>query len=373
MRKAFIYKARANVKTNANALIWLGLCRQLYNAALEERIGAWKHGVNLTGYDQVKELPGLKRALPEFKQIDAQSLQDVIERLDRAYKDFFRRVKAKRGRAGFPRFKNKNRYDSFTLKQNGWTLDQNVLSIKKLGVFRLRLSRPVEGTIKTVTVRRSRTNNWFVSFSCDNVTPKVLPASTKAIGLDMGLISFVADSDGNTIKAPKFFRKSERLLRRRQRKLSRRVKGSARRKEARILVAKAHEKVRCQRNDWIRKRVNYYVKHYGAIYYEDLSVSNMVRNKHLSKSISDAAWSKFITWLSVKAEEAGRTAKAVNPRWTSQDCSWCGERVIKTLSTRVHGCPHCGLVLDRDINAARNVLKAGQAFQALTTAVAVVA
>jgi putative transposase len=373
VRKAFTYKARVNKQADANALRWLELCRSLYNVALEQRITAYKRcGKTLSGYTQCYELPELKEAFPEFQDVGSQVLQEVLERLDRAYQGFFRRLKAKQ-KAGFPRFRGRDRYDSFTLKQCGWILDQNVLSVKNVGVFRLRLSRPIEGTIKTVTIRRSRTGAWFVSFSCDGVTPKLLSPNDKAVGIDVGLKVFCADSDGNTIQNPRFFRHSEKLLRKRQRSLSRKVRGSTRRRKARVLVAKVHERVANQRNDWLHKRANYYIRHYGTVCVEDLNIRSMVRNRYLAKSISDASWGKFLRLLSVKAEEAARTVIAGSPRNTSQNCSNCGKRVPKALSVRVHRCPHCGLVRDRDVNAAINVLKAGQTFQARTLALAGVA
>ena len=191
MRKAFIYKAVISKSTEANALKWLSLCSNLYNAALEQRIDAWKRcGVTLTGYDQANGLPALKNAFPEYKDVGSQCLQDVIERLDRAYKAFFRRLKAGED-PGFPRFKSRDRYDSFTLKQAGWRLEGRYLTIANVGRFKLFLSRPVEGEIKTVTVRRAA-GKWFVAFSCDNVRAREFPEPVKeAAGLDVGVKRFL--------------------------------------------------------------------------------------------------------------------------------------------------------------------------------------
>ena len=168
MKKTFLYRAKLSRRTETSALTWLETCRQLYNLALEQRISVWKnHRRSLTGYDQAVQLPALRKAFPEFGAVGSQCLQDVVERLNKAYRAFFRRVKAGQ-KPGFPRFRGKNRYDSFTLKQAGWKLEGRDLVIARVGRFRLHLSRPIEGEIKTVTIRRTSTGKWFASFSCDS-------------------------------------------------------------------------------------------------------------------------------------------------------------------------------------------------------------
>jgi len=321
----------------------------------------------------MKELPALKDAFPEYRTVGSQVLQDVIQRLDRAFQGFFRRVKAGNAKAGFPRFKSFARYDSFTLKQTGWRLEGRYLYVKGIGRFKLFLSRPIEGDIKTVTVRRTATGKWFVCFSCDHVPERVFPEVTDAVGIDMGLECFCKDSDDHTVDNPRFLSQGAKLIRRRSRSLARKKKGSQNRKEARILLAKAHETIRNQRYDFAHKTANYYVAQYHEIYIEDLNVRNMVKNRHLAKSISDAAWGTFFECLTYKAAEAGRQIIEVNPRNTSQNCSQCGALVPKTLSVRVHHCPSCGVTLDRDFNAALNIKALGQRGQALTPAMADVA
>ncbi len=370
MRKAFQYRAYLNKKTQANCLQWLNLCRFLYNSALEQRITAYKHGVNISKYSQSKELPETKKQLPEFKQVGSQCLQDVIERLDKAYQAFFRRIKLGE-KPGFPRFKGKHRYNSFTLKQHGWKLEGKHLIIKNIGRFKLRLHRPIEGNIKTVTVKRTPTGKWFVAFSCNGVPERKLSKTNKAVGIDVGLKHFLTDSDGHVVESKQHFRKSEKLLRRRQRKLSRRKRGSKRRNKARKLVAQIHEKISNQRKDFLHKTANYYIQRYDTICIENLSIKNMVRSRYLAKSISDSGWGIFFGFLSYKAEEAGRIIIKVDPSYTSQKCSGCGKIVKKSLSTRTHCCTHCGLILDRDYNAALNILRAGQARRALTPTVGV--
>ena len=366
MRKTFLYKVRINQKTEKNCLNWLELCRTLYNLGLEQRILIHKQRKQyVISYNQIKQLPSLKAEFPEFKAVGSQVLQDVLERLDRAFKGFFRQWKNEE-KPGFPRFKGKGRYDSFTLKQAGWQLSGRYLDIKNVGRFKLYLSRPIEGTIKTITIRRKSTGDWFVAFSCDNVPTKEFPMTNRDVGIDVGIKSFLVDSDGRIVENPKFFRQSEKLLRRRQRKLCRRKKGSNRRNKARILVSKAHEKITNQRKDFLHKTANYYVKEFNNIYIEDLKIHNMVKNKHLSKSIADSSWGMFFKLLTEKAEGAARQVIKVPPHNTSQICSICGEKVPKSLSVRTHDCHVCKTILDRDHNASLNILRLGQRLQTLT-------
>ncbi len=374
MRKTFLYRAKINKQTEANCNQWLNLCRRLYNQSLEQRIKTYKEeGKSVFVYEQMSQLPELKKTFHEFKIVGSQCLQDVLQRLDKAYKSFFQRVKQNNGKAGFPRFKSQNRYDSFTLKQAGWKLEGRYIYIKNIGRFKLFLSRPVEGKIKTVTIRRSSTDKWFVAFSCDNVPVKEVPISNQEIGIDVGIKHFLVDSQGNSVENPKYFRQSEKLLRRRQRSLCRKRKGSNRRNKTRLLVAKTHEKVSNQRKDFLHKVANHYINIFQTIYVEDLNIKGMVKNRHLAKSISDSGWGVFFNFLTYKAEEAGRQVIKVPPHNTSQICSGCGEKVPKSLSVCIHHCPFCNLVLDRDLNASLNIFRAGQALQASTSAIVGVA
>ena len=369
MRKTYKYRLLGNVAILNKVTMWLNLCRNLYNVALEQRIVIYKQDKStLSCFSQMKQLPELKATFPEYSDVGAQVLQDVIERLDRSYKAFFRRVKNGNGKVGFPRFKGKDRYDSFTLKQCGWKVDGKYLSISNVGRFKLRLSRPIEGDIKTITIRGEATDKWYVCFSCDKVPEKRLPESDKIVGIDVGIKSFLVDSEGNKIDNPQYFRQSEKLLRRRQRTLCRRVKGSHRRRKARILVAKAHEKVKNQRNDFFHKVSNDYIKNYGTLVFEDLNIKGMVRNHNLAKSISDSGWGTFYGLVEYKAEEAGRQVIRI-PRFepSSKTCSECGaiNQELK-LSDRQWVCKSCGVLHDRDYNAAKNIRRVGQTLQELT-------
>ena len=368
MRKTYKYRLLGNKQTFIKVDEWLLLCQRLYNVALEQRIKYYRYyKKSLSEYDQINQLPELKTEFPEYQKVGSQVLQDVIERLDKSYKAFFRRVKGGNGKAGFPRFKSRNRYDSFTLKTHMWKLNDNYLTISRLGKFKLRLSRPIEGIIKTVTIRR-QSDKWYVSFSCDKVPEKKLEPCDKLIGIDVGIKTFCVDSNRNQTESPKYFRNAEKQLRIRQRQLARRVKGSNGRKQAKLWVAKAYEKVNNQRNDFLHKVANNYITNYGIICIEDLNIQGMSKNHHLAKSIIDAGWGKFFELLLYKAEEAGRLVIKV-PRFepTSKTCSQCGaiNQELK-LSDRQWVCKSCGVLHDRDYNAAKNIRRVGQTLQELT-------
>lgn len=375
MRMTYKFKAIASEKTIQKAEHWLHLCQQLYNAALEQRIQAYKRcSITLSAYSQSNELPELKAELPEFKQVGSQVLQDVIERVGKAFQGFFSRLKKIGVKAGFPRFRSRARYDSFTLKQAGWRLEGRHLKIKGIGTFKLFLSRKIQGRIKTVTVRRDSCGDWWVCFSCDEVPSRVYSEPQfEAVGIDVGLNAFCTDTEGTQIANPRYYRKAQADLRRKQRKVARRQKGSQRRKKALKELARAHRRVRNMRLDFLHKTANAYIKKFKILCVEKLNIHNMIKNKHLSKSISDAGWGTFVDLLLCKAGEAGREVIQVDPKGTSQNCSNCGETVKKSLAVRIHHCSHCGLEMDRDQNAARNIAAkakiisgAGLALQALT-------
>jgi putative transposase len=286
----------------------------------------------------------------------------VLSRLDKTYPAFFRRLE--RGKkAGFPRFKGRHRYHSFTFKAfgNGATLDSGMLVLSKIGRISVHWSRPIEGTPKTITISREA-DGWYVAICCAEVPTQPLPPTGQETGIDLGLESFATLADGTMLHNPRCYRKAEAHLRRCARRVARRKKGSHRRKKAVKLLARAHQHIRNQRRDFHHKTALSLVRQYDVIYHEDLQVYNMVRNRHLSKSISDAGWSTFLTILAFKAVGAGKRVVAVPPAFTSQTCSGprCGTVVVKGLSVRWHTCPACGTSLHRDHNAALNILRLGQ-------------
>jgi putative transposase len=361
VRKTFKYKLQPTAKQEQSMAFVLQRCCELYNAALEERRAAWRQcGISLTAASQSAQLPAIKEVRPEYHDIHSQVLQDVLTRLDRAFHAFLRRVK-QGDRPGYPRFHGTQRYTSFTYKQfgNGATLESGCLVLSKIGRLAIRWSRPIVGTPKTVTISREA-DGWYVCFSCEGVPVRPLPATGQETGIDLGLESFATLADGSQIAHPRIFRLAEMRLKRAHRRVSRRRPGSQRRKKAVQLLAKAHQTVRRTRADFHHKTALALVRDYDAIYHEDLQTANLVRNHHLAKSIADAGWSQFVNILAFKAACAGKRAVAVPPAYTSQDCSGCGERVPKSLSVRTHVCPSCGLILDRDQNAALNIQRVGQ-------------
>jgi putative transposase len=313
----------------------------------------------------------------------------VILRVERTYQAFFRRLKNGE-QPGYPRFQGRTRYNSFTYPQygGGAVLDGGVLSLSKIGRIRMRVHRSLQGTAKTVTISREA-DGWYACISCAAVPTEPLPLTGRETGIDVGLKVFLVRADGEPVENPRHYRRAERQLRKARRRVARRKKGSTRRRKAVALLKRRHQHVQRQRRDFHHKTALALIRQYNVLYLEDLQVRNMVRRPHampdgnggclkngasrkagLNKSINDAGWAQFRTILEGKAAYAGRRVEAVPPAYTTQDCSGCGERVRKSLSVRTHVCPRCGLVLDRDENAAVNILRAGQARQALTWPVA---
>jgi putative transposase len=360
------------------AVLWR--CRTLYNTALEQRITLWRQrGVSLTRYQQEDELKDLRAEMPEYASIHSHILQDVLARLDKTYQAFFRRV-AHGEKAGFPRFHGRERYHSFTYKEygNGARLDNGHLVLSKIGRIAVRWSRPIEGSIKTVTISQEA-DGWYVSFSCADVPTQPLPETGHETGIDVGLKVFLITADGEAVANPRHYRKAERELKKAQQRVSKRKKGSKRRKKAVKLLAKKHQHVRRQRTDFHHKTALMLVRQYDTIYHEAIQPANLSRRPRpvpdgnggyerngasrkagLNTSIQDAGWGHFLSILAYKAAWAGKRAEAVNPADTTQNCSGCGERMPKDLSVRTHVCTYCGLVMDRDLNAAKNIQWLGQ-------------
>lgn len=367
MRKAFKYRLYTTQAQNEALSFQLAEACRLYNAALQERRDAWKlNRKSLTFYDQSYQLKEI-RADGDLNLANFSACQDVLLRVDRTFKAFFARVK--RGvKAGFPRFKSHTRFDSITFPSYGngcRLLDNGKLRLQGIGLVKVKLHRPIEGAIKTVTVKRE-CGKWYVCFSveCD---AQPLPAPLEKVGVDVGLSAFATLSDGTEIDNPHYYREAQKTLRKAQRKVARRKRGSKRRRKAVELLQRAHTHVKNQRADFHHKESRKLVNNYGVIAVEDLNVKGLASGM-LAKSITDAGWSSFINVLMYKAECAGRKLIKVDPRGTTQTCSGCGSHVPKTLSQRVHKCV-CGLELSRDENAARNILALGLSVKDVTCAV----
>ncbi len=340
--RAYKYKLKPSKRIERALERTLSVCRELYNAALQERRDAYaKAGESLSFASQCLELPDVKQARPDLRDVHSQVLQNVLKRLDRGFQNFFRRVREGAVKAGFPRFKSKHRYNSFTYPQSGWKLEGDKLTLSRIGSMRLRLSREIEGRIKTVTLKR-QVDGWFVIFAVEESYSSYIPKTGESVGIDVGIENFAALSTGEVIENPKYLRQAERELKIAQRKVSRKkLRGSNRRKAARILARK-HQRVANQRRDFFHKLANQIIREFDEIAVEDLNIKGMLKNHHLAKSISDAAWNTFLQILIAKAENAGRRVWKVAAAFSSQDCSRCGERIKKSLAVREHRCIGCG-------------------------------
>jgi putative transposase len=330
------------------------LTRWVYNETLALRKNAWesdKKSISL--YGTAKKLPDWKTNKPELNEVFSQVLQNAQIRVDLAFKAFWRRCKA--GEApGFPRFKGKGWYDSITYPQSGFRLHQDGVYLSKIDRVKIVLHRPIEGTIKTCTVKRTPTHKWYVYFSCDIEPKDPLPKTDKIVGFDLGLLTYIQCSDGSKIDKPRFFKQEQKSLSQAQKRFSK-----TKTRHNKLVVAKVHERIRNKREDFCHKASKKLVDKYDFIAHENLNVKGMLEQKKYSKSISDAAWSTLIQFLTYKAESAGRTVVAVDPRGTSQRCSQCGAVVPKTIEIRIHHCPHCGFKTGRDLNSALEILRLG--------------
>ena len=356
--KTFKYRLKPSRSQRTTLNRTLELCRWVFNETLATRKNTWEQEKKtLSLYDTNKLLTLWKRDHPEWASVHSQVLQNVQERVDLAFQAFFRRVQAGE-KPGYPRFRGYGQYASFTFKQSGFELQDNGLLISKIGAVRIVLHRPVEGRVKTLTVQRDAVGNWYACFTC-KVEPEPLPYNELAVGVDVGLESFATLSNGLKINNPRFFRRDEQELAKVQRLLSRAEKGTPERAKRRKAVQHVHQRIANRRKDFAHKLSREWVGSFGMIVFEDLHIRTMLQNHCLAKSISDAAWKQLITYTTYKAENAGRRVVSVDPRNTSRMCSCCGTLVEKSLSVRVHQCPVCGLVMDRDENAANNILRLG--------------
>jgi putative transposase len=358
MLKTFKYRLYPTGKQTKFLLIQLEGHRYLYNRALAQRKETYEAtGKSVSYFIQATALlPKLKKENESLVACNYSSLQQTLRRLDKSFKSFFSRIKAGE-KAGYPRFKSADRFNTiaYAALGDGCQIKDNRLYLQNAGYIKVKWHRPIEGKVKSLSVTR-RNDKWYVSFAalCED---KPLPKTGKKIGIDVGLNAFITTSDGEKVNPPKYFRQSEKKLAKAQKCLSRRGKKSNRRKKARILVAKCHEKIVNQRLDFCHKVAHSLVKNYDGFVVENLNIKNMVQNRYLSKSISDAGWGMFLNILKYKAENAGRWYKEISPNGTSQECSSCGGIVKKSLAVRMHNCPYCGLSLDRDKNAALNILQ----------------
>jgi len=365
MRKTFKYRLFPT-KAQVSALQkQLDCCRWVYNKTLEVRRDTWQNEQkSLSRYDTHNLLPLWKQQEEWLKEGHSQAMQDAQKRVDLAFRAFFRRIKAGQ-KPGYPRFRGADRYDSFMYPQKGsnWRLlDNGCLHLSKVGDVKIKAHRPIEGQPKTLTIRRDSLGYWYASFSCI-VEPKPLPQTDKVAGVDVGLAHFATLSNGEQIKNPRFFKRDQKALAKAQRRLSKDTKGTPERRKHKRVVQHIYKRIANRRHNFAHQTSRKLINTYQLLAFEKLDIQDMQNGnwRSMNRSIADVAWNQFTQCCSSKAEEASRTVVFVDPRNTSKMCSGCGEIVEKKLSDRIHTCPQCCLEIDRDINAALNILARGLA------------
>lgn len=373
MRSTYKYRISPTSAQRTSLERTLELCRWVYNDTLGFRKETYEQsGKSVSLYDTNKLLTEWKATKPVLSQVHSQVLQNVQERVDLAFQAFFRRVKAGEEEVGYPRFKGKGRYNSFTFKQSGFKLNGDRLTLSKIGDVAIKLHRPIIGTVKTLTIKRDAVGNFYACFSCE-VEPTPLEPSYKVVGVDLGLTTFAYMSDGTKIERQRWMKQDAKDIARLQRKKEKFAKGSPERRKVVHALCHAYERAANRRRNFAHQESRKLVNEYQFIAFEKLDIQEMQvnGNKTISRGIADVAWGQFVQFTTYKAANAGRTVALVNPRGTTQECSGCGVIVPKDLSVRVHDCPECGLKLNRDHNAALNILARGLASISATSVVAV--
>jgi putative transposase len=365
VRKSFKYRLYPTAKQQAALDGQLAEAGKLYNAALQERRDAWKmQKTAITYYQQSNQLRDI-RAAGDLTLANFTSCQDVLRRVDKTFQAFFRRVKAGQ-KAGYPRFKPRTRFHSYTFPSygNGCKLRENKrLYIQGVGELKVKLHRDVAGQIKTVTLTKI-CRKWYACFSVIMSDPSPLPQTGKVTGIDVGISSFAVLSDGTSIKNPRYHQTAQAKLRRVQRRVCRRKKTSNRRKKAVQQLRQVHQHVRNQRRDFHHQLAKKIIQQYDLIAFENLNIKGLARSR-LAKPIADVGWGSFLTKLSDKAAEAGREIVKVTPHGTSQRCI-CSVLVPKTLRVRWHYCPSCQLSVPRDHASALEILRLGLSLREVT-------
>ena len=407
LRRSYKFRLRPTKGQHQRLNLCLEAHRELYNAALEERRSAYERvvlrsaeyfgperpKVNVSYVSQAAQLVDIRAGRPDIASYGYGSEQATLRRLDKAFQAFFRRVK--RGEApGYPRFKPAHRFDSVEWPKDGdgckWHQDTKRVYLKGVGHIKATVHREVRGSLKTIEVKREG-NKWYLVLSCDDVPAKPLPATGKEVGIDVGIANFAALSTGEIVDNPRYAKVEAKVLADAQRRLSLKTKGSNNRQAARQTVAKSHRKVKNQRLDFHHKTALKLVTQYDVICAEKLNIKGMtrkpkplpgpqspgnflptecvVRTRRRNKAIQDAGWAQFRSILEAKAEEAGRRVVSVDPQHTSQMCAECGHiEASNRVKQAVFKCQQCGHEAHADINAARNILRAGLALPAAQAA-----
>jgi putative transposase len=371
MQRSFKYRIYPDKEQLKVLLDSFKFCRFLYNSGLEERIKYYKRfGRGLSYYDQTKQLPEIKKMFAaETEHLHSQCIQQVLQDLDRAFKNFFIRHSKGLGK-GYPRFKKESQFKSICFPQPKPDLSAGcikLLSNKKvkisgLGEVEIVLHRSWQGKVLQVRIKKE-SNKWYLVLSCKDVPLNILPATGKTVAIDLGLISFITTDTGQVVHHPKPWKTSKQKLANTQRKLALKQKNSKNRKRLLVELQNANKKVHNIREDFRYKLANKLVKENDTITVENLNVANMMMatdGKVNKNNITDAAWSSFLQKLSYKAESAGRKIIEVEPRNPSKICSCCGKlNKSLTLADRIFNCKYCSFSIDRDVNAALNIKRLG--------------
>ncbi len=382
--RSFRYRLSPTVRQRAALEVLLGSQCELYNAALEERRGAWKWEHRSVSYvDQCRTLTGLREVRPEILSGGVTVCRGTLRRLDCAFAAFYRRCRAGQT-PGYPRFRPRSRWDSLQWEdRKGWRLDPAVHRLHLLGIggVKVRLHRPIRGTPKAITVRREG-RRWWVTLRCVDVPAQPLPATGRQVGIDLGVRVLVATSDGALLVNDRHAQRAASSLARAQRDLATKQRGSANRRRAVERVAAAHRRVRNRRNDSLHRLSRRLVNDHDLIVHEALGVSKLTRRPKprpdgtggyepngagakagLNRCLHDAGWGTLTSMIAYKAESAGRTVIAVDPRHTSRTCAHCGHRAAGNRRGVVFECQACAHRAHADTNAAINILRAGRAQQ----------
>jgi putative transposase len=387
VRRTYKFRLRPTAGQHVALQQCLDAHRVLYNAALEERRGRWRWNRESVSYgDQSAQLKEIRSICPEQSRWSFSSQQATLRRLNRAFEAFFRRCRVGE-KPGYPRFRSEHRFDSVEWPKNGdgcrWKPEHRRVNLQGVGDVKVEMHRSVEGVVKTVSVKREG-RRWFLVLSCDDVATRPLPATGRTVGVDVGVSLFLATSDGDLVDNPRHGRQAAKRLAAAQSALARKQRGSANRRRQRQVVANQHRKIAHQRRDFHHQIARRLVGRYDVLVVEDLAVANMCRSasgtpeqpginvaakRGLNRSILDAGWAQFASILAGKAEEAGRSVIRVDPRHTSQTCAACGHvDAGNRVSQAEFRCRCCGHTAHADVNAARNILRAGLALPAADAA-----